>query len=70
MKNIRRKVVSADRCEGSGGAFWELFLECGHVKTRGGYSRCPKTTVCSECKGGANKALKEERETALCVDSM
>ena len=62
-KQIRRKVISADYCRGSGGAFWELFLECGHVAGSGGYSKYPKTTICYECTKEANKRLLKYAQT-------
>ncbi len=61
MKQIRRKVVSADHCQGSGGAFWDLFLECGHIEGSGGYPKCPKTAICYKCTKKANKALNRKR---------
>lgn len=60
MKKIRRKVVSADHCRGGGGAYWELFLECGHVGGSGGYTECPKTSICYECTKEANKINKNK----------
>ncbi len=60
QKKIRRKVIDADSVEGSGGRFWELFLECGHIGHSGGYTKCPKTSFCDECTEIANDLVKRE----------
>ncbi len=56
QKKVRRKVVDADHIWGSCGQYWELFLECGHTGWSGGYTKCPKTSICDECTKGIAKS--------------
>lgn len=50
MKKVRRTVKSADHVRGSGGEYWELwFKECDHIGYSGGYTKCPKTSICEKC---------------------
>jgi len=63
MKKIRKKVISADHCRGGGGAYWDLFLECEHVGSSGGYSKCPKTSICHECAEIERKRHETSNDT-------
>lgn len=61
MKSVRKKVIDADHVWGSGGQYWDLFLECGHTGYSGGYTKCPKTSICDECTKKANMLNQKKR---------
>lgn len=63
MKKIRRKVISADYVRGSTSNFWELYFDCGHEGYSGGFTKCPKTSICEECteKYHSKKGVRNEK---------